>query len=108
MRLAAEKLTNVETVLGTADDPKLPSSAVDLILMVDVYHELEYPFEVMESIVRALKLQPRLYNKLRDSFHSNAVQLDRLSARAKQAGGSPPRAGSLPTRPDQKQVEHHL
>jgi len=32
------------------------------------------------SIVRALKLQPRLYNKLRDSFHSNAVQLDRLSA----------------------------
>ncbi len=32
------------------------------------------------SIVRALKLQSRLYNKLRDSFHSNAVQLDRLSA----------------------------
>ena len=32
------------------------------------------------SIVRALKLHPRLYNKLRDSFHSNAVQLDRLSA----------------------------
>jgi hypothetical protein len=32
------------------------------------------------SIVRALKLRPALYNKLRDSFHSNAVQLDRLSA----------------------------
>lgn len=32
------------------------------------------------SIVRALNLQPRLYNKLRDSFHSSAVQLDRLSA----------------------------
>ncbi len=32
------------------------------------------------SIVRALKLQPRLYNKLRDSVHSHAVQLDRLSA----------------------------
>src|SRR5450631_636297 len=32
------------------------------------------------SIVRALKLSPRLYNKLRDSFHSDAVQLDRLSA----------------------------
>jgi len=32
------------------------------------------------SIVRALKLRPALYNKLRDSFHSNAVQLDQLSA----------------------------
>ena len=32
------------------------------------------------SIVRALKLRPALYNKLRDSLHSNAVQLDRLPA----------------------------
>src|SRR3970040_2762477 len=32
------------------------------------------------SIVRALKLRPRFYNKLLDSFHSSAVQLDRLSA----------------------------
>jgi len=32
------------------------------------------------SIVRALKLTPRFYNKLLDSFHSSAVQLDRLSA----------------------------
>ena len=34
----------------------------------------------LTSIVRALKLSPRLYNKLRDSFHSDAVYLDRLSA----------------------------
>ena len=32
------------------------------------------------SIVRALKLKPRLYNKLLDHFHSNAVKLDRLAA----------------------------
>ena len=32
------------------------------------------------SIVRALKLRPRLYNKLLDHFHSDAIQLDRLSA----------------------------
>src|SRR5262245_30662748 len=32
------------------------------------------------SIVRALKLRPALYNKLRDGFHSSAVQLDELSA----------------------------
>src|SRR5439155_13712565 len=38
-RLAKEKISNVETVLGTVDDPKLPPGAIDLILMVDVYHE---------------------------------------------------------------------
>jgi tRNA A58 N-methylase Trm61 len=32
-------LTNVETVLGAVDDPKLPAASVDLVLMVDVYHE---------------------------------------------------------------------
>jgi hypothetical protein len=32
------------------------------------------------SIIRALNLQPRLYNKLRDNFHSSAIKLDRLSA----------------------------
>src|SRR5262245_1288649 len=42
-RLAKEKITNVEPVLGTAEDPKLPGSAIDLILMVDVYHEFQQP-----------------------------------------------------------------
>ena len=41
--------------LGTETDVKLPAASVDLAIMVDVYHELAYPFEVMESIIRALK-----------------------------------------------------
>ncbi len=46
---------NVEPLKGTVDDTKLPANSIDLAIMVDVYHELEYPYEVLESIVRALK-----------------------------------------------------
>jgi precorrin-6B methylase 2 len=53
-------LSNIKPVLCTVDDVKLPEASVDLAIMVDVYHELEFPFEVMESIVRALKPGGRL------------------------------------------------
>lgn len=46
---------NIETVLGTEDDPNLPANAVDLILMVDAYHEFAYPREMGEAMARALK-----------------------------------------------------
>ena len=46
---------NVETVLGGIKDPKLPSESIDLALMVDAYHEFEYPREMMSGIVKALK-----------------------------------------------------
>ena len=55
-----QKVTNVETVRGTTKDPKLPKGAVDLILMVDVYHEFEFPFEMTEKMVEALKPGGRL------------------------------------------------
>jgi len=55
-RLAQQKgLANIVPSLGTETDVKLPAATVDLAIMVDVYHELAYPFEVMESIIRALK-----------------------------------------------------
>jgi precorrin-6B methylase 2 len=54
------KVTNVETVKGTKTDPKLPAGKVDLILMVDVYHEFENPFEMMEKMVEALAPGGRL------------------------------------------------
>ena len=49
------KITNVEEVKGSETDPKLPARGVDLVLMVDVYHELAYPFEVMTKVREALK-----------------------------------------------------
>lgn len=48
-------LTNIVPVLGTEQDPRLPAAAVDLVLMVDVYHEFEFPEEMMQAICRALK-----------------------------------------------------
>jgi ubiquinone/menaquinone biosynthesis C-methylase UbiE len=49
------KLSNIKPVLASVDNVKLADASIDLAIMVDVYHELEFPFEVMESIVRALK-----------------------------------------------------
>jgi len=53
--LAELKITNVVPVLGTISDPKLPANAIDLVLMVDVYHEFSHPHEMMEAICRGLK-----------------------------------------------------
>lgn len=52
--------SNVKALLGTPTDPKLPPSSIDLALMVDVYHELEYPYEMLAAVVRALKPGGRL------------------------------------------------
>lgn len=78
-RLAREKVTNVELVLGTMDDPKLPANSIDLILMVDVYHEFAQP-------------QPML-RKMRDSLKTGG-QLVLLEYRKEDP--------SIPIRPDHK------
>jgi len=59
-RIAERKLTNIEPVLGAVNDPKLPEGAIDLILMVDVYHELQEPQVMLAALHRALKPQGRL------------------------------------------------
>ena len=55
-----EGITNVEPVLGTETDAKVPPGSLDWILMVDVYHEFEFPFEMAEKMVEALKPGGRL------------------------------------------------
>ena len=54
------KLKNVETVLGKFDDPKLPVNTMDLVLMVDVYHEFNAPQQMLRGIREALKPDGRL------------------------------------------------
>ena len=54
-RAAALKATNVEVIQGSEIDPHLPVTGVNLVLLVDVYHELAYPFEVMTKVRQALK-----------------------------------------------------
>jgi 2-polyprenyl-3-methyl-5-hydroxy-6-metoxy-1,4-benzoquinol methylase len=48
-------LANIDVQLGAIDDVRLPAGSVDLAIMVDVYHELSHPYEVLASVVKALK-----------------------------------------------------
>ena len=59
-RLEREKVPNVELVLGTMDDPKLPANTIDLILMVDVYHEFAEPQPMLRKMRDSLKTGGRL------------------------------------------------
>jgi ubiquinone/menaquinone biosynthesis C-methylase UbiE len=59
-RMADEHVTNVTTVLGTAENPSLPAGAIDLALMVDVYHELQSPQTFMRRLRDTLKPDGRL------------------------------------------------
>src|SRR5579864_7302089 len=54
-RIAEQKVPNVELIKGSERDPRLPAKDVDIVLMVDVYHELSFPYEVMTAIRKALK-----------------------------------------------------
>jgi ubiquinone/menaquinone biosynthesis C-methylase UbiE len=60
MRLARERLDNVELVLGTVDNPRLPRGALDMALLVDVYHEFSEPQTMLRRIREALKPTGRL------------------------------------------------
>lgn len=57
---ADAKLDNVMPTLGTQVDVKLSEASLDLAIMVDVYHELAFPREMLQSMVRALKMGGRL------------------------------------------------
>ena len=59
-RMKERKTETVVPVLGTITDPKLPAASLDLILLVDVYHEFSHPYEMTEAMVRALKPGGRL------------------------------------------------
>lgn len=54
-RVLKENLTNVRTVLGSPDDPRLPSGSVDAVLMLKVYHEIAHPVPTMKVLLRALR-----------------------------------------------------
>jgi len=59
-KMAEAGIHNVKPVLGTITDTKLPEASVDLILMVDVYHEFDHPFEMVESMCKSLKTGGRM------------------------------------------------
>lgn len=59
-RAKEEGLENIEPVLGLPHDPLLPEGALDLVLLVDVYHELSHPQQMLQAIRRSLKPEGRI------------------------------------------------
>jgi protein-L-isoaspartate O-methyltransferase len=59
-RAKKANFTNIELVKNTERELKMPPESVDLILMVDVYHELSYPYETTVDMVKALKPKGRM------------------------------------------------
>ena len=59
-RAEREKIANIELILGTTVDPKLPEGKLDLVLVVDTYHELSNPAEVLAAVRKSLKKDGRL------------------------------------------------
>ncbi len=57
---AKAKINNVVTVLGDVADPKLPPNTMDLVLLVDVYHEFSQPQQMLRKIRETLKPDGRL------------------------------------------------
>ena len=53
-------VTNIKSIRSTQNDPKLPEGSVDLILMVDVYHECSTPELTLLGLLKALKPRGRL------------------------------------------------
>ena len=54
-RVLKEDLPNVRTILGRADDPRLPAGSVDAVLMLKVYHEIAHPVPTMRILQKALR-----------------------------------------------------
>jgi ubiquinone/menaquinone biosynthesis C-methylase UbiE len=71
-RAANEGLGNVEFVLGTETDPKLPAGSADLVLVLDAYHHFDYPEQMLAAIKRTLRPGGRLaiveYHKKRGAM----------------------------------------
>lgn len=75
-RVAAAKLSNVETLLGTADHPRLAPASIDRALLVHMYHEIQQPYALMYN----------LFASLRSGARVGIVDVDR----ATRSHGTPP------------------
>ncbi len=59
-RAKVEGIENIELITGTQTDPQLAPGSVDLILLVDVYHEFSHPRQMLEAMHKALKPNGRI------------------------------------------------
>jgi ubiquinone/menaquinone biosynthesis C-methylase UbiE len=90
-RCQRDSIPNVMTVLGKVTDPRLPKETMDLVYMINTYHHLDKPVELMKNIIPCLKPDGRLVIIEHDpvkvpGFGSEATAKDVLIDQAKQAG----------------------
>src|SRR5262249_17854433 len=60
-KMAELNLHNIKPILGSLTDPRLPPNSTDLILMVDVYHEFDHPYEWVAAMTRSLKPNGQIF-----------------------------------------------
>jgi ubiquinone/menaquinone biosynthesis C-methylase UbiE len=60
-RIKEEGYKNIKTILGKEQSVELPAASIDIMLMVDVYHELSFPYEIARSMLEALKPGGKLF-----------------------------------------------
>ena len=82
-------LTNVEVLLGSETDPRLPKGAADLVLIVDAYHHFNYPEQMLAAIRSGLRPGGRLaiveYHKKRGAMEASPeLALTHIRAGAEQ------------------------
>ena len=53
-RMQGGGIANITPILGSESDPRLPPGEVDLVLLVDAYHEFSHPWEVMSQVQKSL------------------------------------------------------
>jgi tRNA A58 N-methylase Trm61 len=78
-KVAAEKLGNVKLALGAETDPKLPPRAVDLELLLDVYHHFDYPEKMLAALAAALRDDGRMaiVEYYKQEMAAGHIRLDR-------------------------------
>jgi len=78
-KAADEKLTNVRLILGAETNPKLPPGAVDLELLLDVYHHFNYPDKMLAALATALRGNGRvaIVEYYKSAMPAGHIRLDR-------------------------------
>jgi len=89
-RCEREGLDNVETILGEVEDPLLPEGEIDLVYLINTYHDLDKPVELMRNIIPALKPDGVLViieqDTQKSSSNHHAIDQEELFDQAERAG----------------------
>ena len=89
-RAKKENFSNIQTVLGTEDDPKLPDNSVDAVLILKTYHEIGQPVKVLEKVRKSLKKDALVGIIDRNgSGDDHGIKMETVIDEMKRAGFSP-------------------